>query len=151
MNFLGTIPMLLSFGANCYFGKESIQAIKTHVLAPKGAAILILSCVIGISISYFSLLARKSVSATSFTVVGNVCKVLTVVINYFIWTKHANNYGLASLSLCLFAAYFYKQAPMRTEAVVKPDEPSKEETAPLNAGTQEVEGGGTAQDREEEI
>ena len=55
------------------------------------------------------------------------------------------------LSLCLFAAYFYKQAPMRTEAVVKPDEPSKEETAPLNAGTQEVEGGGTAQDREEEI
>ena len=49
------------------------------------------------------------------------------------------------------SAYFYKQAPMRAEAVVKPDEPSKEETAPLNAGTQEVEGGGTAQDREEEI
>jgi GDP-mannose transporter len=68
--------------------------------------------------------------------VGNVCKVLTVAINYFIWTKHANNAGLCSLGMCLAAAYFYKQAPMRNDdAAVAPtgadESESKEEKQPL--------------------
>jgi hypothetical protein len=68
MNLLGTIPMLISFGIQIYRGHESIANIKTHIGNFKGGGILLLSCFIGISISYFSLLARKAVSATSFTV-----------------------------------------------------------------------------------
>ncbi len=64
--------------------------------------------------SYFAFLCRAAVSATSFTVIGNVCKVLTVLINVFIWDKHASKEGLAFLFCCLAAAYFYKQAPMRS-------------------------------------
>ena len=64
--------------------------------------------------SYFAFLCRAAVSATSFTVIGNVCKVLTVLINVFIWDKHASKEGLAFLFFCLAAAYFYKQAPMRS-------------------------------------
>jgi hypothetical protein len=60
--------MLIAFAINIYTGNETIANVKTHVTTFKGGGILALSCVIGISISYFSLLARKAVSATSFTV-----------------------------------------------------------------------------------
>ena len=60
-------------------------------------AALGVSCVLGVAMSYFAFLARSSVSATCFTVIGNVCKVVTVLINVFIWDKHASPTGLAFL------------------------------------------------------
>jgi len=78
-----------------------------------GIAILVVSCLLGISMSYFAFLARSSVSATSFTIIGNVCKILTVIMNQLIWDLHANFIGVCSLLFCLFCAYFYRQAPMR--------------------------------------
>ena len=78
-----------------------------------GIAALTASCVLGCSMSYFAFLARSSISATYFTVIGNVCKVLTVLINVFIWDKHASPTGLAFLFGSLICAYFYKQAPLR--------------------------------------
>ena len=35
------------------------------------------SCAIGVAMSYFAFLCRAAVSATSFTVIGNVCKILS--------------------------------------------------------------------------
>jgi len=58
-------------------------------------------------------LARSLISATYFTIVGNACKLLTVVVNQLIWDLHANSVGVASLLFCLVCAYFYEQAPMR--------------------------------------
>lgn len=75
---------------------------------------LVMSCVLGVCIAYFSFLARAAVSATYFTVIGNTCKVLTVFINVIMWDLHATPAGLFSLFICLVGAYFYKQAPMRT-------------------------------------
>mmetsp|Transcript_31952 Transcript_31952/g.77848 ORF Transcript_31952/g.77848 Transcript_31952/m.77848 type:complete len:316 (-) Transcript_31952:152-1099(-) len=72
-----------------------------------------LSCILGVAMSYFAWLARTLVSAAYFTVVGNTCKIITIIINRFIWDKHANNIGLGFLSVCLMCAYFYKQAPKR--------------------------------------
>ena len=43
-------------------------------------------------------------------ITGNVCKVVTVLINYSIWDKHATTTGLACLTFCLVAAYLYQQA-----------------------------------------
>ena len=40
-------------------------------------------------------------------------QVLTVLINVFIWDKHATPTGLAFLFGSLVCAYFYKQAPLR--------------------------------------
>merc|ERR1719238_1301747 len=51
---------------------------------------LSISCAAGVAMSYFAFLCRAAVSATSFTVVGNVCKILTVLINISIWDKHAS-------------------------------------------------------------
>jgi len=86
------------------------------ILTPVSLAALGVSCVLGVAMSYFAFLARSSVSATCFTVIGNVCKVVTVLINVFIWDKHASPTGLAFLFGSLVCAYFYKQAPLRQVA-----------------------------------
>jgi GDP-mannose transporter len=46
-------------------------------------------------------------------VIGNSCKLLTIVINCTIWDKHASPFGIACLLACLVCAYFYEQAPLR--------------------------------------
>jgi len=74
---------------------------------------LTISCLLGVAMSYFAFLCRSQVSAASFTVLGNVCKILTVFINVLIWDKHASSVGLACLCVCLVAAFFYQQAPKR--------------------------------------
>jgi len=78
-----------------------------------GLISLFLSCVMSLAIGYFVALARKALSATYFTIVGNVCKVLTVIINQVIWDNHANTVGVGALTFCLVCAYFYQQAPKR--------------------------------------
>jgi GDP-mannose transporter len=70
------------------------------------------SIAVGVCMGYFAMSARTAVSATYFTVIGNVCKILTVFVNFFIWDHHASPVGLASLGVCLIAAYFYEQAPL---------------------------------------
>ena len=54
-------------------------------------------------------------SATSFTVIGNVCKILTVLINVSIWDKHASPLGLSFLCVCLVGAAAYQQSPLRED------------------------------------
>ena len=76
---------------------------------------LFLSCALGVGMSYFAFLCRKLVSASSFTVLGNCCKIVTVLINLVIWDHHAGPEGIVCLLFCLGCAYFYKQAPKRAE------------------------------------
>mgnify|MGYP003683989813 CR=1 FL=1 len=71
------------------------------------------SCVVAVFISYFAFLARKQLSATAFTVLGNACKIFSVVINVVIWDKHASATGLCFLAITLGAAILYTPAPMR--------------------------------------
>lgn len=46
--------------------------------------------------SYFAFLARTAISATYFSVIGNVCKIVTILINYMIW------YSFCRATLALF-------------------------------------------------
>jgi len=73
------------------------------------------SSALGVGMSYFAFLCRASVSATCFTIIGNVCKVLTVFINVLIWDKHASREGLGCLAISLVAAALYEQAPKRQD------------------------------------
>lgn len=72
------------------------------------AAVLV-SCVLGVTISYAGFNLRKQVSATTFTVVGVVCKLLTVLINDLIWTQHSNALGHGGLLICIFAGFVYEK------------------------------------------
>ena len=84
----------------------------------KALAALSVSCLAGVAMSYFAFLCRASVSATTFTIIGNVCKILTVLINISIWDKHASPLGLSALLVCLAAAATYQQSPLRKDAAV---------------------------------
>jgi len=55
-----------------------------------GVAALVLSCVGGLGMSYFSFALRAAISATSFSVIGNICKVLTILVNILMWDQHAS-------------------------------------------------------------
>jgi GDP-mannose transporter len=97
-------------------------ALEPHVLTKtewtqEKVAALALSCALGTAMSYFAFLCRAAVSATSFTVVGNVCKVTSVLINIVIWDKHASPLGIGFLLACLVAAGAYQAAPLRTVEV----------------------------------
>lgn len=107
-NLLSVIPVtLLGLG----FGEHRLLSDFTWT-GPSLYA-LVLSCACGIGMSYSAFWLRSIVSATSFTVVGIMCKIATVVVNLLIWDKHASPTGLLALSVCLLAGSFYQQSPMR--------------------------------------
>jgi len=78
-------------------------------------AMLAISCGMSIAMSFFSFKAREALSATAFTVVGNACKVVSVLVNVLLWDKHASGMGLIALGLCLTGSGFYRVAPMRAD------------------------------------
>jgi GDP-mannose transporter len=63
--------------------------------------------------SYFAMACRIELSATSFNILGNMCKILSVVINVLAWSNHATPFGVALLGLALMGGASYEQAPMR--------------------------------------
>jgi GDP-mannose transporter len=71
------------------------------------------SCFIGMSISYSGFWCQQLVSATTYTVVGVMNKMLTVMVNVVIWDKHASSYGIGALVLCLVGGSLYQQSPLR--------------------------------------
>jgi len=73
------------------------------------------TCVAGLGMSYFSFALRAAISATSFSVIGNVCKVLTILVNAALWDQHANAAGTAALLLCLGMGALYQQPPLRAD------------------------------------
>ena len=109
-NFLGSFGFIIVIIAS-----QEYNTLDVSMLDPKAIGIVTLTCFLGMGMSTFSYRLRAMVSSTYMAVIGNMCKVITVIINFFIWDKHANGYGLAALGLCLVCAYFYKQAPRRED------------------------------------
>ena len=60
---------------------------------------LLASCAIGIGISWAGFWCQSLVSATTYTVVGVMNKMLTVTVNVLIWDKHASATGIGALGL----------------------------------------------------
>ena len=106
-------------------GATEPDILRSFVWSYASGGALALSCLLGVAMSYFAFLCRSLISATHFTVIGNVCKVLTVLINVCIWDKHATPTGLGFLMLCLLAAFLYKPSPLRADSQ-PPTEPEKE-------------------------
>jgi len=82
-----------------------------------------LSCAFGLAISFFGMSCRRAISATGFTVLGVVNKLLTVVINLVIWTKHASGAGTLGLLICIFGGVYYQQSTSKPKAVAAPVPP----------------------------
>ncbi|XP_051122890.1 GDP-mannose transporter GONST3 [Andrographis paniculata] len=76
-----------------------------QVILPVG-----LSCLFGLAISFFGFSCRRAISATGFTVLGIVNKLLTVVINLVIWDKHSTLVGTVGLLICMGGGILYQQS-----------------------------------------
>ncbi|KAK9054381.1 hypothetical protein SSX86_025459 [Deinandra increscens subsp. villosa] len=76
-----------------------------EVILPVG-----LSCLFGLAISFFGFSCRRAISATGFTVLGIVNKLLTVVINLMVWDKHSTFIGTLGLLICMFGGVMYQQS-----------------------------------------
>ena len=76
-----------------------LQILAALTWKTEGILLLCASCAGGVGMSYFSFALRAVVSATLFSVIGNVCKVLTILVNLpnlFIWDKHSSKRPVAS-------------------------------------------------------
>jgi len=104
-NFISMFPLLIW---GLYREQTKVQEFiaEGHFTTPV-FIVVFMSCVVGIGISIIGFMVREAVSATSFSVVGNMNKVLTIFINFMIWDKHASMEGLGSLAICLVAGAYY--------------------------------------------
>nr|GMD33561.1 GDP-mannose transporter GONST3-like [Ipomoea batatas] len=98
--------------------KEESDWYSFQVILPVG-----LSCLFGLSISFFGFSCRKAISATGFTVLGIVNKLLTVVINLVIWDKHSTFIGTVGLLICMFGGVMYQQSTSNKPKGVKDTSP----------------------------
>ncbi|KAL6952858.1 GDP-mannose transporter gonst3 [Sarracenia purpurea var. burkii] len=78
-----------------------------------------LSCLFGLAISFFGFSCRRAISATGFTVLGIVNKLLTVVINLVIWDKHSSFVGTVGLLICMLGGIMYQQSTSNKPNAVK--------------------------------
>ena len=106
-NFISIPPMLT-------IGLLTHEETKLHdaQLTATSITLLVLSCIIGVAISYLGWRARSLVTATCYTVLGVANKMLTVLANAMVWDQHASLTGVMFLVVCLLGATGYKQAPM---------------------------------------
>lgn len=91
------------------------EALATTDWTLQALGMLALSCVAGIGISWSGFKCQSVVTATAYTVVGVMNKLLTVLINVLIWDKHASPGGIAALCVCLGGGSLYQQAPLRRQ------------------------------------
>mmetsp|Transcript_8596 Transcript_8596/g.10840 ORF Transcript_8596/g.10840 Transcript_8596/m.10840 type:complete len:308 (-) Transcript_8596:169-1092(-) len=109
-NLLASAPLFFTFASDSRNEMDAIRNIDSNAMIA-----LSVSVCLGAAMSYFAWSARSLLSATSFTIVGNVCKLLTIGINVLLWDRHASSFGVCCLLACLCSVYFYKQAPLRKD------------------------------------
>ena len=101
-------------------GMPSIDMNSINILLTWSSATpLLVSCVIGVMISWFGFQARKALPPTSYAVLGVVCKFATVAINQAVWQLATT--GLRAnlcMALVLVGGYCYQRATSALEALV---------------------------------
>jgi len=103
-NALATMPLLFHF----FHDPDEMAALKTM---SAGAAFAVSVCVaLAVGMSSFARMAQSRLSGERFTVLGNTCKILTILVNVSLWENNAIILGRGSLIVGLVAACFYRQA-----------------------------------------
>jgi len=93
-----------------------LHAAATALLTERyTAAIVVASCAVGVGISFTGFGFRNLVTATTFTVVGVMNKVLTVLLStVFISSSHSTPLSFLALMGCIGGGTMYRQAPPRS-------------------------------------
>ncbi|XP_022771846.1 GDP-mannose transporter GONST3-like isoform X2 [Durio zibethinus] len=108
-----------------------------------------LSCLFGLAISFFGFSCRRAISATGFTVLGIVNKLLTVVINLVIWDKHSTFMGTMGLLICMLGGVMYQQSTTNKPKAVNEAAVQEREEEQLNL--LEMQGNTEGNNNEKEV
>jgi GDP-mannose transporter len=111
--FTNTLSILPALLLGAVSGEFSHARLSRLTITSTGVFWLLVSCVIGIGISWAGFLCQSLITATAYSVVGVMNKMLTVTVNVLIWDKHASPAGISSLLVCLVGGSLYQQAPAR--------------------------------------
>jgi GDP-mannose transporter len=108
-NLTSIVPML----ALAVLEKEHLFVWQNRRLSEYDVIVLGISCVMGTALSYLGWKMRTMMSATSFTVVGVLNKVLTIVLNGMYWPDHVLWSSTIGLLFSLVGGSFYQQSTVR--------------------------------------
>jgi len=97
--------------------KDEYSNLYTLDITGPALLVLLLSCIVGTGISYAGWWCRSQLSATSYTLVGVMNKVLSILLNIAIWDKHATLTGIFFLTFCLAGGAAYKQSPLKNSRI----------------------------------
>ena len=92
---------------------EEVFEIDRFQATSKSLAALAVSSAIGIGISWSAWNCTRMLTATTYTLIGVLCKLLSVLVNVMMWDKHASPLGIAWLVVCICAGTLYEPAPIR--------------------------------------
>eukprot|EP00038_Savillea_parva_P011349 m.196915 g.196915 ORF g.196915 m.196915 type:complete len:331 (+) comp19935_c0_seq1:110-1102(+) len=76
---------------------------------------LVISSVIGVGIGYTAWACRTLVTPTSFTLVGVVNKVLTILVSITFINPNATVYSVMALAMCIGCGMLYQPPPLRAD------------------------------------
>jgi len=113
-NLTSIVPIL----ALVVLEKEHLIVWENRRLSEYDVVVLGISCVMGTALSYLGWEMRTMMSATSFTVVGVLNKVLTVVLNLVLWPEHALWSSTIGLLCSLVGGSFYQQSTARMRSFI---------------------------------
>lgn len=108
-----TVPLIILFPIILLFEKP-LEIDQEKLFTPVLSTVFA-SCLLGVSMSYATFRARHELSATNFAIVGNACKFLTILFNFWLWNKHATPKGILALVACVGFSILYEQSPMDKE------------------------------------
>jgi len=111
-NTLGLLPLMV---VGFISGEHKYLEENGANLGAPALTSLFLSCIVGVGIAWAVWNCRNQVSATLFTLIGVVCKLISVMLNVAIWDKHASPIGIAWLVVCLLCSSAYRQAPLAAD------------------------------------
>jgi len=129
-NMFSVVPMLC-------LGWMTDEQVEYRMIHTKSMVFLLISSVVGASISFFGWKCRELTSATTYTVVGIMNKFLTEILNCVFLNSSASQEGIFWLFVCILGGLFYEQAPKKPAAG---DEDANGEVGEVKEALLEVEG-----------
>jgi len=132
---LACLPPFLLLGSE--YAKLG-SAISLLLSSPSALISVVLSCLVGLGISFTGFRFRALVSATTFTVVGVMNKVLTILASITLLSNASgatSPAAVVALLTCIGGGTMYRQSPLRTLGPALVAGATQEEKASLMGGS----------------
>ena len=101
-NTFSTPPMIVFFFANDEFRKSK-------ELSSYGASVTAISCALGVAISYTGWKCRGILTATTFSLVGCLNKMLTIMLSMLAWPEEFSIPKTMALAACIGFGFMYRE------------------------------------------